>query len=124
MTVLIGVDPHKGSHTVVAIDGDEAVIDELRVLATVGQVDELLGWAKPLGPERGRWSPLVGSAIRCPSNWRGRGDGAGCAGHSGVVGAGVGHRPLGQRTTPTMPGRWRSPCCVPRLWPRCGPRIT
>ncbi len=49
MTVLIGVDPHKGSHTAVAIDRDEAVIDELRVTATVGQVDELLGWAKPLG---------------------------------------------------------------------------
>ncbi len=49
MTVLIGVDPHKGSHTAVAIGRDEAVIDELRVEATVGQVDELLGWAKPLG---------------------------------------------------------------------------
>ncbi len=49
MTVLIGVDPHKGSHTAVAIDRDEAVIDELRVVATVGQVDALLGWAKPLG---------------------------------------------------------------------------
>ena len=23
MTVMIGVDPHKGSHTAVAIDGDE-----------------------------------------------------------------------------------------------------
>ena len=49
MTVLIGVDPHKGSHTAVAIDRDESVIDELRVTATVGQVDELVGWAKPLG---------------------------------------------------------------------------
>jgi len=49
MTVLIGVDPHKGSHTAVAIGRDEAVIDELRVEATVGQVDELVGWAKPLG---------------------------------------------------------------------------
>ena len=49
MTVLIGVDPHKGSHTAVAIGSDESVIDELRVTATVGQVDELLGWAKPLG---------------------------------------------------------------------------
>ena len=46
---MIGVDPHKGSHTAVAIDRDEAVIDELRVVATVGQVDELLGWAKPFG---------------------------------------------------------------------------
>ncbi len=54
MTVLIGVDRHKGSHTAVAIDRDEAVIDELRVEATVGQVDELVGWAK--GFESRSWA--------------------------------------------------------------------
>ncbi|HTY29528.1 MAG TPA: IS110 family transposase [Mycobacterium sp.] len=54
MTVLIGVDPHKGSHTAVAIDRDEVVVDELRVTATVGQVDELVGWAK--GFETRTWA--------------------------------------------------------------------
>ena len=28
--VMIGIDPHKGSHTAVVIDGDERVVDEIR----------------------------------------------------------------------------------------------
>jgi transposase len=50
MTVMIGVDPHKRSHTAVALDASEAVLGELRVPATAGQVDELVGWAAGLGP--------------------------------------------------------------------------
>lgn len=33
MTVMIGVDPHKASHTAVAIGADEAVLGQLRVRA-------------------------------------------------------------------------------------------
>lgn len=28
MTIMIGIDPHKATHTAVAIDGDERVLDE------------------------------------------------------------------------------------------------
>jgi transposase len=45
MAVMIGVDPHKGSHTAVAIDGDEVELASVTVRATRRQVDELLGWA-------------------------------------------------------------------------------
>jgi transposase len=45
MTVMIGIDPHKRSHTAVALDEDDAVLDELRVDADVRQVDRLLAWA-------------------------------------------------------------------------------
>ena len=31
MTITIGIDPHKASHTAVAIDGNETLLDELRV---------------------------------------------------------------------------------------------
>ena len=31
MTVMIGVDPHKGSHTAVAIDGDEVELSAIQV---------------------------------------------------------------------------------------------
>ncbi|MCH8128810.1 MAG: hypothetical protein IIC70_02790 [Acidobacteria bacterium] len=31
MDVMIGIDPHKGSHTAVVIDQDEVVIAEARV---------------------------------------------------------------------------------------------
>jgi hypothetical protein len=31
MAVMIGVDPHKGSHTAVALDDNEELLGELRV---------------------------------------------------------------------------------------------
>ncbi len=45
MNVMIGVDPHKASHTTVAIDDDEQVLDQIRVRATRSQATELAGWA-------------------------------------------------------------------------------
>jgi hypothetical protein len=39
--VIIGIDPHKGSHTAVAVDASEAVVGELRVRASARQVDQL-----------------------------------------------------------------------------------
>jgi len=41
MSVMIGIDPHKGSHTAVVINGDEVVIEEIRVRASAKQVVEL-----------------------------------------------------------------------------------
>jgi transposase len=49
--VMIGVDPHKGSHTAVAVGADEAVLDQARVRASAAQADRLLTWAKSW-PER------------------------------------------------------------------------
>jgi transposase len=46
--VMIGVDPHKGTHTAVAINGGEVVLGERLVRATGTQVPELVGWAKRL----------------------------------------------------------------------------
>lgn len=45
MKVMIGVDPHKGSHTAVAIDNHEAQLAKLKVRATRSQAEELLRWA-------------------------------------------------------------------------------
>ena len=45
MSVMIGVDPHKGSHTAVAIGGDEAQLAKLRVRSSRRQLDQLLEWA-------------------------------------------------------------------------------
>jgi transposase len=50
MTVIIGIDPHKASHTAVAIDCDEHSLAEIKVRATCQQTEKLLAWAKPLGP--------------------------------------------------------------------------
>lgn len=50
MTVIIGIDPHKASHTAVAIGCDEQQLAEIRVRATCQQTEKLLAWAEPLGP--------------------------------------------------------------------------
>ncbi len=39
--VMIGIDPHKRTHTAVAIDSGERVLDERLVYATGAQVPEL-----------------------------------------------------------------------------------
>ena len=43
--VMIGIDPHKGSHTAFAIDAREKRLGQLRVRASSKQVEVLLGWA-------------------------------------------------------------------------------
>src|SRR5436190_8037066 len=49
--VMIGVDPHKGSHTAVAIGAAEEPLGQVRVRASAAQAERLLGWAAAW-PER------------------------------------------------------------------------
>ena len=46
--VMIGIDPHKGSHTAFVIDAREKQLASLRVRASAQQAQQLLDWA-------GRW---------------------------------------------------------------------
>jgi transposase len=43
--VMIGVDPHKGSHTAAAVDADETPLRQVRVRASAAQAERLLAWA-------------------------------------------------------------------------------
>ena len=45
MNMMIGVDPHKGSHTATMLDRDERELKRIRVRASAGQVAELVAWA-------------------------------------------------------------------------------
>lgn len=45
MAVTIGIDPHKGSHTAVALDEHESVLDQLRVRSGADQLARLSKWA-------------------------------------------------------------------------------
>jgi len=54
MTVIIGIDPHKATHTAVAIGCDEAELATVTIRATRHQVDKLLGWASPF--EQRTWA--------------------------------------------------------------------
>lgn len=47
MEVMIGVDPHKLSHTAVAIGATEDELASKKVRATRNQVPQLLAWAEP-----------------------------------------------------------------------------
>jgi transposase len=49
--VMIGVDPHEGSHTAVAIDAAEELLGEVRVRASAAQAGRLVTWAASW-PER------------------------------------------------------------------------
>ena len=51
MAVMIGVDPHKGSHTAVAIGAAEEPLGKLRVGACAAQAEKLVAWAAAW-PER------------------------------------------------------------------------
>jgi len=72
--VMIGIDPHKASHTAVAISVAEERLGELRVRASVAQAQRLLAWAQEW-PER-TWAiegagGLGGWGICWPSScWR------------------------------------------------------
>ena len=49
--VIIGVDPHKGSHTAVVTGQQEVVLGQIRVRASAAQAERLLAWAAAW-PER------------------------------------------------------------------------
>ena len=64
--VMIGVDPHKGSHAATALDATEHELACLRVRAGRRQVEQLLAWATPFAlrlsscPDRGLNRPGFG----------------------------------------------------------------
>jgi hypothetical protein len=47
---MIGIDPHKGSHTATAVDASEAVVGEIRVTDDRHQRARLLEWGAEFVP--------------------------------------------------------------------------
>jgi transposase len=45
---MIGIDPHKATHTAVGVDDDERVIDEFTLESSKDQVERLTDWASGL----------------------------------------------------------------------------
>ena len=54
MTVIIGVDPHKASHTAVAISDGEEELDRKKVRSGGAQLSQLVSWAEPF--EKRTWA--------------------------------------------------------------------
>ena len=69
VAVMIGIDPHKASHTAVAIDPAEVPLGQLRVRASAVQAERLLGWAQartrswPSGTSAGSIATAVCDAL-------------------------------------------------------------
>ena len=61
--VMIGVDPHKGSHTAVAIGAAEEPLGQVRVRASTAQAERLLAWAAPW-PQR-TWAIEGAGGLAC-----------------------------------------------------------
>jgi hypothetical protein len=114
MTVIIGVDPHKQSHTAVAICGEEREVAKVTVRATCQQTAKLLAWAEPF--EERTWAiesarglgyllaqQLVDVESTSSMSRRPWPRGSGCS--APVV---------RRRTTPMMHTPWQSPPCVLR----------
>ncbi len=56
MVTTIGIDPHKATHTAVAIDGSETVLAEFTVAADRYQTKKLIDWASGLDGDGRRWA--------------------------------------------------------------------
>ncbi len=51
---MIGIDPHKATHTAVAVDENEVVLDEFKLRASTFQAERLQEWA--VGFEKREWA--------------------------------------------------------------------
>jgi transposase len=56
MVTTIGIDPHKATHTAVAIDESETVLSEITVPADRHQTRKLMDWADGLNGDGRRWA--------------------------------------------------------------------
>ncbi len=56
MVTTIGIDPHKATHTAVAIDGSETVLAEITVPADRYQTKKLIDWASQLNGDGRCWA--------------------------------------------------------------------
>lgn len=68
---MIGIDPHKATHTVVAVDDNEQVLDEFKLRASTTQTERLCEWA--VGFDKREWAiesanELVLAGFVLPSN--------------------------------------------------------
>jgi hypothetical protein len=68
---MIGIDPHKASHTAVAISAAEEPLGQLQVRASAAQAGRLLAWAGVAGALLGGRRRWRGGASAGPAAARG-----------------------------------------------------
>jgi transposase len=114
MAVMIGIDPHKGSHTAVAVGSAEEPLGKLRVRACPDQAGKLVTWAQAW-PER-TWAVEGAAGLGQLLAQQLVAAGERVLDVQPKLAARVRLLEAATRTRPTrtMPCQWR--------WRRCGPR--
>lgn len=116
MSVMIGIDPHKGSHAAAAVDNSERVIAELEVRATKHQTRQLLAWAEPFGVRRWAIESANGHGYLLAQQLVAAGEHVVDVPSTQAARVRVLDSTRSKRTTPTTPVRWRLLLCVNRGW--------
>ena len=95
MTTMIGIDPHKATHTAVAINSDEQVLDEFTLQASKAQTKRLRDWVGQFDdPEWAIESARGLGYLLAPTTRPGARDRVRRAAAAGVKGEGVGFGPF------------------------------
>ena len=123
MAVMIGVDPHKGSHTAVVLDESEEPLGDLRVRSAANQVARLLTWATPFGERTWAIEGAGGLGYLLAQQLVAAGERVVDVHRSWPPGCGCWRRGRATRTIPTMPARWPSPRCGHQRFLRYASRI-
>jgi hypothetical protein len=96
MNVMIGVDPHKWSHTAVAIDDREQELARIEVRATKRQVEQLQRWATPFDARVWAIESATGLGYLLAQQLVAAGETVLDVPPTLAAGAGAGHRPIEQ----------------------------
>lgn len=78
MTITIGIDPHKATHTAVAVDAREAVVGEHKVRASAAQATSLIDWAQDFGSRTWAVESAAGLGYLLAQQLVAAGDRGGC----------------------------------------------
>jgi len=126
MVMTIGIDPHKATHTAVAINETETVLGELTIPADRDQTKRLIDWAQNLNGDGRVWAVEAAGGLGYLLSQQLVANGEQVVDVPPVL-ASVSDcwdRAVRRRTTPMMPVRWRSPRYVNPDWLRFDPRTT
>ena len=122
--VMIGIDPHKGSHTAVAIGPAEERLGELQVQACPAQAEQLVAWAAAWPGRAWAVEGAAGLGHLLAQQLVAAGERVLDVPPELAAGCGCCSPGTPARTTRMTPARWRSRRCGPRPGVRWSPRTT
>ena len=124
MNVMIGIDPHKGSHTATMLDRADRELRQVTVHAGRNQVEQLLEWVDGVEPRTWAVECAGGMGYLLSQQLVAAGERVLDVPATLALGCGCWAPASQPRRTRTTPARWRSPRCGLRRWRWCDRPIT